>query len=255
MFTRFQSFFITFYNLTAITSIRLDNGCFKISKITFVKNFLFLPIQFVLSKSIPKSFLEVSRVKASGNLVAHSDFFQFIFYLLMILYRIAVVNSVYVQLFRRNKLLAFLNNCRQLIKDFNLEEECEKFERNYLKALAGSYAVLFACYSVEFVAIFHLNWQGVLDSILFHFHGFIIFTCFGFMGFCLHFIHFLFVNVADNLRKNLRNNIILNDKRNYQQMKCVMQAVKSFNETYTNFVSTMIFLATTTVTFKARLNI
>lgn len=253
MFSRFQRFFIFFFNLTVITSIRLENGCFKLSYLTFVKNLLFLPVfQFLImwNSSIPKSFHEATKSKDSEDLTAHTVFFQIMFYCLMIVYRFAVIYIVYMQLFCQKKLIGFLNNCRQLIKDYNLEEECEKFEKKYLKALAGSYTVLFACYSVEFVAIFTPTWKGVLDAILFHVHGFIIFTCYGFFGFCLHFIHFLFVKVAHNLKESRNFDYFADHGRNWNQIRDVLRLVQEFNQTYAHFISITTFSTVATLTIK-----
>lgn len=125
-----RSFFILFFNLFAVTSIRFEKKTFKISKIVLVKNLLLIPfIHFFLSNPIARSFSEVSQnAKKSDDARLHCTvFYRVIFYYFMIQYRIAACIIVYVQAFEQKKMIKFLNNCVRFAQHYEWEIDFKDF--------------------------------------------------------------------------------------------------------------------------------
>lgn len=249
-----RRFLVFFYNLFAVTSIKLEKKTFKTSKTALAKNLLLIPfIHFVLNSSIPRSFSDASERNAQISADARCSctvFYRLLFYYFMIQYRVAACVIVYVQILHQKKMIKFLNNCVRFAQHYEWEINYKEFERRYIKKLSIASMTLVACYVFQFAAAFQHNWQGIINFSLFEIYGFIMYLYSSFVGLFLELLSFLFEDFTRKLSQISNRKIQRNPNRSIQQLIDVDQLLNEFKEAFGSLFSIITLFCFATITVK-----
>lgn len=139
----FSQYLNHFYNLLVVNSLKIENGVFRISRIVFIKNLVFLPfIYLFLNKSVPKSIRDASKKSLLSHSSGETTFYFFVFYFMQIQLRFAAIIFVYRQLLLQRSIAKFFNNCLKLARSQRLALDFGAFEIKFLRVFIAGYATL-----------------------------------------------------------------------------------------------------------------
>lgn len=197
---------VFFFNLFAITNVKLNKDTFVPSKPVILKNICILVVLLLtLNYSVPSSYSDVTQTSVKYNRAALSVLYIFVFSLTIIQYRMITVVLVFFQILQQKRVVKLLNELKVYAEKNVTATNFSHFAKDIIGLLITSITLLLVCYSVEFAAFFSPSFQELARSFWFHIHGAMTYFFVLFVSLILKFILFLLDNLFEKV-KRISNN-------------------------------------------------
>lgn len=242
---------IVLNNFFLITCIKLENGVFKISRTVLVKNLIIFPLFLVGTIFLPLKLVQGNSRHLLFNLKGMTVFLRLMLSFLHFQNNAAAACCVYSHIWKRKKILQFLNRCVKFVKFSNSLEDLKHFERKCRISYALAVFLMFFCCFLEFELLFYQTWKALFCYLFItRTSELLILAYFGFIHLCLRFLQFSFENLKTSFERDLKSSKNWKIERLLHRFISIESLLTEFNSTFGFVLSTMIYVLVTTLTIR-----
>lgn len=240
---------IYFFNFAGITNFSICGDSLNISRIMIFYNLISFPtvtyittffITFFYSKALNKDLVNLGSISQFSLAVIGLQAFQTVF---------TNVSCIYVQIWKRKKVLRIIEKCVKCSKLFNLASDAEtlhKFEKKCFHTFCSTLSVIFSFHLISFFATMEVELVNIFVYSLFHWHDNIVLWFLTFISMFLRYFKYLLMSISLKLETSINSNY----EELMDQFLIVSELLHEFNDVFNLLLSEGIIFMFVAITSK-----